>query len=207
MGPVAAAGTLVGVGPRVLDSTIARIFLIDPGASFPSVTFAPAGIAPDDFRSPISIVANANGRTVYVISGYGAVYAVDLVTQSIVASAHIGSFALRMAISPDGSRLYAVGGGDPSADPSLRSIRVFDASLVEQPSISLDGQSALHDSVPPLEGLAVSRDGRSIYIAAGTSSTIGLAKDEIIVMTLATGAITHVVRLNQWGYPTLVVGR
>lgn len=207
VGPAAGSGTLIAVGPPVIDGTFARIFIIGPGSSFPNQTMALPGSVPSDFAQPVTITPSGNGRLVYLSSASGAVFAYDLVSQAIVGSLHIGAFAKHMAISPDGSRLYAVGGGDPSADPSLRSIRVFDATLVEQPSISLEGQAALHDSVPPLEGLAVSRDGKSIYVAAGTSSTIGRAKDEIIVMTLATGAITHVVRLNQWGYLTLVVGR
>lgn len=64
VGPAAGSGTLIAVGPPVLDGTFARIFIIGPGATYPNQILALPGNVPADFAQPITITPSGNGRLV-----------------------------------------------------------------------------------------------------------------------------------------------
>jgi DNA-binding beta-propeller fold protein YncE len=125
-----------------------------------------AGLVPvDDFTSIQRLVADPNGGRLFVAT-ITAVYVVDLATRGIRAFTQIG--ASDMAVSPDGSLLYLLAGGE--------GISVVSTSTLEMLStISVTGLS-------DVSSVAVSADGAHLFVAGSAPSPTGASLPELVLL-------------------------
>jgi len=140
-------------------------------------------------------------------------------TRRLVAFVSLPNFDTDIAVSPDGSRVYVI--SNPSSrihlllsprdrtesDSAATStpIRVFDASLVELPSIPFAGQRAQRNRPVILHRIVVSRDNAWIYATAGNGFREG--KTRVLIINASTGRIAREIPLEVAGGLTLLVGR
>jgi len=167
-----------------------------------------------------SVVPSPDGRRVYVL-GWNGVYGYDLVTRKLFALVRAPSYDGHLAISPDGSRVYFVEDTfrpgplavsrlpiAPRAPvrPSRSRIRVFDASLVEGPSIPFGIQFTPEFPATRPYSIVVSRDNASLYLTATSPAAHGMGELHVLVLSLATGKIVHDIPLDVQGGATVFVG-
>jgi hypothetical protein len=196
---------------KVIDSLAVPKYMpgTEPSDSVPYVT---------EFAR--SVVPSPDGRRVYVL-GWNGVYGYDLVTRQLFALVRAPSYDGHLAISPDGSRVYFVEDiFDPRpmvvsrlpvaprapVEPSPSRIRVFDASLVEGPSIPFGIQFTPESPATRPYFIVVSRDNASLYLTATKPAAHGMGALHVLVLSLATGKIVHDIPLGVRGGATVFVG-
>jgi hypothetical protein len=220
-GPVAPHGALLAlVSGRSPASTLGWIVVIDPATNSVVDSIALPRPNPSTFDAALHVVASPDGRHVYV-TGFSGMYGYDLVTGQLVAALSFESYDARIAVSPNGSKVYLIsnplgvpieivgGNGHPHPQPlppvASTVIRVFDANLVEQPAISFanvfSGRTKLR-----LRDAVVSRDGQSLYATGSNTSSYADGSLRVLIIKLSTGTIVHDISLGISGGGRLFVG-
>jgi hypothetical protein len=218
-GPVAPRGALIAMiySPYV-RGILSWLVVIDPLTRTVIDSIAVPMPAGEIAGEPHDIVPAPDGRRVYLI-GFQGIYGYDLVARQLFRRVDVASFDTHLAVSPDGSRVYLINNGTstpgvvgrsafpaPPAAPVPTTIRVFDASLVEQAPISLATPGNLRVPVLILHDIAVSRDNASLYLQAGNRKFFAEGMLRVLVVNLSTGKIAHVIPLGVWSRGMLVVG-
>lgn len=176
--------------------------LVDPASGFIGLleihtdgVNGPGG-TPQLLGGATAVAVSADGRHVYVASGNDdavAVFARDAATGLITPTGGVvdglGLFegldgARDLALSPDGALLYAIG----LTDDSIAVLRRADdghLGFAQVETDGVDGVSLLH--LP--SGLAVSPDGRGIYVVGGDEALVAFAPEPGSGAAAALGAL------------------
>ncbi|MEP7327237.1 MAG: Ig-like domain-containing protein [Gemmatimonadota bacterium] len=128
-----------------------------------SITNSAGPIAP----TPFDLAVSANGQRVYVGTD-GMVYAIDVVSHSVVDSLQIGT-VIHLALHPNQSKLYV------SAINEAKVYELDTATLDTLRSFSLSGT---------IQGIGVSPDGNTLYAADESGG--------VYVINLTTGGSTRI---------------
>ena len=206
-GPVAPHGALLAIGTRLRTDgpSLDTLFVIDPATHdvIDSALVTPPVARPGG--TLVGIIASPDGRHVYLQHRDGILYGYDLLTRQVIGPAPLPGRPSNIAITPDGSRLYAVYGGAPMIFiPAADSIEVLDAtSLAVLPPISLLDQAAIGGAPPLVHSVVVSPDGQWLYLADGAARQ----PLRVLVMDRASGKIVRVIPLGDTGGVELLVGR
>jgi DNA-binding beta-propeller fold protein YncE len=158
-----------------------------------------AGTSLDVGNMPLKMIPAPGGRRlVLLLSGWReqGVQVVDRDSKKVVQTLPQGSAFLGLAFSPDGRSLYASGGNDDAVyhyaweDGQARKLESF--ALTAKPAEKKADQEATRYSA----GLAVSADGKWLYVAENISDTLA-------VLELPSGRVLQ--RLATAHYPYDVV--
>lgn len=129
---------------------------------------------------PVAMAVSPDDRHVYV-AGPGSVSVIDTVTGAVTATVPTRRGASSLAISPDGTQLYAT-------DPTSGTVSVI--------ATAVNAVTATVRAGPGPLGVAVSPDGRTAYVAEdGVPATVA-------VIDTATGAVTRTIPVG--GNPVAV---
>jgi WD40-like Beta Propeller Repeat len=230
-GPAAPKGALIILPlgtPRARDM-VGSLVLFDPAShrvidslSIPKYTpgTEPSGSVPFATELVRSVVPSPDGRRVYVLA-WNSVYGFDLVTRKLFAVIHASCYDGRVAVSPDGTRVYFV---EDKFDPGPRvisrfpaaprmpfvlppsRIRVFDANLVEGSSIPFGVQFTPDSPATRPLSIVVSRDNASLYLTATEPGSHGKGELHLLVMSAASGKIVHDIPMGVRGGGSVLVG-
>ncbi|MFL5576082.1 MAG: YncE family protein [Gemmatimonadaceae bacterium] len=200
-GPAAPHGAVLAVAARRrgVSPSLDWLFVIDP-ATLAVVDSAAVTAPADDAGGTLRrLVVAPDGRRVYLVSRGGGLVAYDPAARAVVGRAQ-GPEQAWLAVAPDGQRLYA---SDPGtfAAPGGGRVLVFGPELQSLGAIDLSAAAAV-DGVPPsTHGLAVSRDGARLYVAAGTASAGGYPAQpqRLLVVDVAQGTLGRAVALDDYG--------
>lgn len=127
-------------------------------------------------------VMSADGRTLYVVSGHGALFAVDAATgrqeRRIPVPEALSGFT--MVLSPDGRTLYAAttGGDDPSSGGTVTSVNLRTGAVGHPVSVGWQPVS-----------LAITPDGRTLYVAVSGEDDGQVAPNRIKVIDTTTDRV------------------
>ncbi len=205
-GPVASEGGLVGFtyfGPATAPQW--ALLVIDPATRTitDSLVVSPPAGASHDY--PRSLTMSPDGKHAYVIGSEG-IYDFDLVLRQLVGVVRTNAYEPRLAISPDGARVYLIVNvaPDPGANAPPTTVRVFDANLNELPPLSFSG----HFRGPPpiLHDILVSRDNRSLYLEAGNRDFFGEGPLRVYVYDLSSGEFGLTTFLDAFGQGHIILG-
>jgi YVTN family beta-propeller protein len=196
-----AANTIIGVIPVgaspahvALSKDGARAYVTNTGSNTVSVidTSLREVIGTVDVADqPSTIAVTPSGDLVYVLGAAGVVQAIDTKTNAIVASVPVGGVG-RLAITPDGSRVYVAAGAVTVIDTATNEVL---ASFVPEVAAAPD---VFNFSV----AIAISPDGAHAYAAVHTwfyKWTGFSAGGGIAVIDTATNTVTD--RVELWSQP------
>ena len=200
-GPVAPYGALIGmVRPPSFATGLTMLEVVDPMSG----TIVDSSVVPQfgDFDFPASLVSSPDGRRVYIL-GFKSVHVYDLLTHQLLGAATETSFDTHLAVSPNGAKVYLFANPLPTSGARAppTSVRVFDADLVEAPSLTFTRQFGVE--VPALHDIGVSSDNSLLYLEA-TNRRDGM--DVLLVMNIATGMVVRSIQLGPFGGEKLLVG-
>ena len=124
------------------------------------VSGAPVGAVPVG-AEPEGVALTPDEKQVWVTSeGNSAVVAIDTATLKVLATIPVGERPRNVVFSADGSRAYVVG----EADRVVRSIDVAGLKVLNSVTLA-------DDTLRPM-GMAVSPDGKTLYISAGRGGQV-----------------------------------
>lgn len=132
-------------------------------------------------RRAMGIVAKADGTTLYALVNEG-IAVIDTTTDTVSATIPM-SDAKGIAISPDGSFLYVVGG---SSDDTLRRVSTADNSVVATTTIGSGPRS-----------IVITPDGKHALAALNPSNTV-------VAIDTATNGVTHTINVGSSPYGVAV---
>lgn len=207
-GPLSPNGAILVVGSRKREQapSLSWLFVIDPKSRsvVDSAAVTPPNPGPGGTLS--GVLAAPDGRRIYLRDIHGTLYGYDLVEHQVFGRAKLWGGGSALAISRDGERLYSVDGGRPAIFiPASDSVQVFDAAdLSALPSVFLGGQAALNDRIPLVHDVAVSGDGKWLYLAEGGSRVTGIPL-RLLVMDRKTGVISRAILMGDTGIVDLIV--
>jgi len=146
-----------------------QLLVIDPQSSNLSVLPLPNGSQ----GTPGIVISSPDSTTAYVSFALGSILAVNIATGATVFNAPTGYIPTHFAISPDGSALYST-----------------NRSTAEQWSLSefqipTQKPVATVRQLGPISGLALTRDGQSLYVLNANNSAIAS-------VDTASEKVTHV---------------
>ena len=126
------------------------------------------GTATNAASGATELAISPNGKNVYVTDDeFSTILARDPATGKISFRA-LGSFAGPVAISPDSATLYA--GGASLAIDARDATGKLKRLAAPFGCVSLNAKSCLHvKPFGPVQGVAVSRDGRAVYVTANSA--------------------------------------
>lgn len=190
-------GTVVFVGRQLGQAGSATLFLassaLDVQASV-QLPESPGAKAWDLIVAP-------DERTAYVNTPQR-IYAIDLATASINRTA-VSQRGL-LSTSANGNQVYVT---DPGGFDSFASgiVIEYSADLETRRDISLLSPGSI-EPPPHARQVAVTRDGRTGFVLTGTTelSAAGLERGSVMVLDLATGAVTKRIELEEYvRFPTM----
>lgn len=172
--PVNGYATDLAITPSgliLVTNTNNELLVIDPKSSTVVNRFS----LPHNNQSfPGIIISSPDSTTAYISFAAQSILAVNIATGTIVFDAPINFVPNQFAISPDGSFLYSANLSSTGA----WSLSEFDISKQER--VKTDRQ------LGPISGLALTRDGRSLYVLNANDSAIAS-------VDVASHELTHVV--------------
>lgn len=131
---------------------------------------------------PTGVAISPDGRTVYVANqGDGTVSVIDTVTNTLTATIGVGVSPQSVAVSPDGSHAYVASGAWLPYPPSHGTVSVIDTAT-NTVADTIDVDNPLQGLM--LQGVAVSPDGRHLYVANGDSVAVIDSTTNTIVGTV-----------------------
>jgi DNA-binding beta-propeller fold protein YncE len=201
-------GRIFAIGtrtPRVFPRADS-LFVLDPATLAIQHVAAVAAPAADGSSDLFAMQPAPSGETVYLL-GTGRLYAYDVAAQRITASAPAPQFG-SIAVAPDGGTVYVTDPGDRRNFSGAGLILVFGPSLESREPFDLRSESL--DGVPPVtERIAVSPDGRHLYVVSGTASRgplFGPQPQRVFIIDVARRELVRTVALGDYGAgPVFVV--
>ena len=134
------------------------------------------------------VAVSPDGEFVYVSATisphypWAKIQKISTASRSLVGTLDLGIYGLqagRIALSPDGRRLYAVNGSSPS-------VTVVDAeALTILKNIPLDVGTIATNR--PMGGIAVTPDGKSVYVTNGELGTVSVLDTATMAVTQTLG--------------------
>lgn len=204
-GGASAAIFVVGTRGSTAGASVGQLFVLD-GAMLEmqdSASFGPP--LNDHFGGLRQVLAAPGGRYAYV-AGVDRLYRYDLVGHRIVGSTPRPSPG-RLSISPDGETLYLTDPGDGRTSAGSGLLFVYDADLAQRSPISLREASS-HGIGPVTNWTVVGRDGRRVYVTAGTASRgplYGPQSAQVLIVDAAAGKLLRAVPLGAHGVAPVFV--
>jgi hypothetical protein len=194
-----------------------KLFLLAPVTSHPDGhTYGPLGIvdsikflsAADSAAGGVAtMLLSRDGRHLYFTTYTGRLHRYDLVERKYAATVQVPTFG-PLAQSPGGGMIYMIDGfNDIFHRPGSGFMYAAPGDLSSVEPIDL---RAAHDSdVPPkLNTLAVSPDGRTVYVGMGTpprGPLYGVQPGAIIALNAETHQIRKVTVLPTWGVSDIIL--
>lgn len=149
-----------------------------------------------NFGGPTGMVLSPDEKFVYVSystarSPYAGLAAHSTATHEVVWTLSLGTYGLypgRVAISPDGRRLYALNG----KSPSVTVVDVEQRAIVK--SIPL-GVGDIHpeDKLTPYGGIAVTPDNRAVWITNGMHGSVSVIDTATLEIVATLGGFGNAV--------------
>jgi len=128
--------------------------------------------------NPVGVAVTPDGKSVYVTDyTNNAVSVIDTASNSVADLVPVGSEPEGVAVTPDGKSVYVVNTGDNTVSVINPSTNLVVATV----PVGLVSQSAAVGLHP--QGLAVTHDGKSVYVAntnANTMSVIATATNTVV---------------------------
>lgn len=199
-GPAAPRGAVLAIGRRnaKLGPALDWLFMLDPA----TLTIRDsAAVGPAVARGPsiIQVLPSPDGRYAY-LQGASQLYQYDLVTHQVLASTPRPS-AGAMALAPDGSALYMTDQGTAFDYVGSGKIFVYGSNLEPREPIDLRATAAAEGQPPQTHFAAVSRDGRFLYVSAGTAEVGPLYTTQparLLVVDVAHRTVIQSIPLAAW---------
>ena len=182
LGAICSALILLTVAPAAAEAA--------PGSLTPLGTTPGAGGLRAITTSPdgrhVYAVAQAESRiTAYRREGSGLLTPVDTETEGSGGVTSL-SGALSVAVSPDGTSVYVAAGGDGAVTSFTRNVATGALTLQGCVNEGGSGGCAPGSGLGGAEGVAVSPDGVSVYVAGRNDHALN-----VLARTPATGALTY----------------
>jgi YVTN family beta-propeller protein len=200
---IAACATPPGSGPQGDGTAITpQGWRITPAGRQTDLDPGPLALAisPDGRRVAVAC-AGLHDQSLTVLDSAGAILQRILASDSrrkqrnTDARGHASGYYAGLAFAPDGSRLYAADG----AGDALHVFHISDGRLAEDDEIAVPSSMPDRDSYPA--GIAVSHDGKAVYVAANLADALMVVRpdDRRVVATIAVGHLPYGVALNRAG--------
>ena len=162
--------TVTPSGLILMTDTNNELLVIDPKSSAVVNRFS----LPHNNQSfPGIVISSPDSTTAYISFAAQSILAVNIATGAIVFDAPISYVPNHFAISPDGSSLYSTN-LSPTGAWSLSEFQISKQERVKT-----------HPQLGPVSGLALTRDGRSLYVLNANESAI-------TSVDVASHELTHV---------------
>ncbi|UCC48122.1 MAG: PD40 domain-containing protein, partial [Gemmatimonadota bacterium] len=141
----------------------------------------------------VEMLPAPNGTELFVRMSSGRLLKYDLLADQIVASIPVSAcYGRKLAVSPDGTRLYFVAGWTQDW-PSSGVILVYDSGLNQLPSLDLSGEPGGR----ALNMAAVKEDGDLIVVAGAAGTQLwGQEAGRILMVDPLTGGVRREEVLN-----------
>ncbi len=145
---------------------------------------------------PFGLAYGADGKTLYAANwGEASITAIDVAAATVRATIAVGKHPQALALSPDGSRLYVSETDDDSIGVVDTATQVRASAIAVSPFAATASES-LAGASPT--ALALSRDGKRLYVAESAINAIG-------VIDLAATRPHLIGALPTGWYPTAIV--
>jgi hypothetical protein len=158
---------------------------------------------PAPHQDPLNVVEAPGGDRIY-LANEGRLYLYSRQQRTVLASVLRPALG-DVAVSPDGQLVVLSDHGTFPEDPGSGKLYVFNALLESQRVIDLASASLVGNPVVTSQ-LSFSRDGRWLFVAAGTTSIgplYGAQRARVLVIDTATLQLVRAIPLNDWGFVRL----
>lgn len=193
-----ASGNVAAVlqtGKRPDGRISTSVLILDPGDLRTLDSIAPA----PPYEDP-SLPIEVPGGDRLLMSNYTHIYLYSRQQRTVLASVQRPALGA-MAFSPNGQLIVLGDFGTFPDDPGSGKLYVYNASLqlqqvIDLAPVSLDGNRVVTTQ------MAFSRDGRWLFVAAGTSSRgplYGPQPAQVVVIDATTLQVLRAIPLNDWG--------
>lgn len=196
------AGAVIVAATRTRDAlpTTGALYLLD-GATLVVRDSIPIVLTAGDLPGYLEqLLVSSDHRHLYVV-GPAFLYAYDLVDRRVVASARRPSRGF-LAITPDAGTIVVTDPGDGRDQPGSGLLYVYGPDLASRGIIDLRSSASVSGAPPRTVNAAASRDGRRLYVTAGSNTGGPLYAPQpgrVLIVDLLSGALAGVVALTDWG--------